>query len=150
MGRFRSFLLRPIRLVLREAVDSWNLPVASQQVTRCCIDYSAVSLLLSNGVSVYIEGRFVYAGPGGAGSTLDPDGEASALAPVVRLRRLLVADAKAYKDGSLEMQFEDGSRIFVPADQQYEAWTLSGPGGPDGLKVVSMPGGELAIWTDRR
>lgn len=142
--------MSPSRLALQDAGSTWILPVAGQQVTRCCLDYAAVSLLTANGVCVYIEAPFVYAGLDAVEYTLDPDEDASHLAPFIRLRRQSIKSAEAFKDGSLEVRFGDGSRIQVPADQSFEPWNVSGPGGLDGLRIVSMPGGELAIWTDRR
>jgi hypothetical protein len=142
--------LAPSRLEITERENSWTLPVAGAQVTRCCADYAAVAVLLSNGLQLYIEGVFSYVGHNGHAHMLNPDGDATDLAPILRLRRLTATDGAAFKDGRLEMGFEDGSQISVPADQRYEAWNISGPGGPDGLKIVSMPGGELAIWQDRR
>ncbi|MFJ4654582.1 DUF6188 family protein [Nocardia sp. NPDC088792] len=53
----------------------------------------------------------------------------------------LVDDAK-----TLRIDFTSGEQICVPADLHYEAWTLTGP---RGYLVVSMPGGELAIWSAR-
>jgi Family of unknown function (DUF6188) len=41
------------------------------------------------------------------------------------------------------VRFVGGNELRVPSSDDYEAWTLVGP---DGLRLVSMPGGELAIW----
>ena len=50
--------------------------------------------------------------------------------------------ATAWKDGRLEIQFEDGTRLAVPIDPEFEAWEMSGP---KSTKIVSLPGGNLAI-----
>lgn len=142
--------MSPSRLKINQTENSWNLPVAGQQVTRCCVDYAAVELLLANGIRIYIESTFTYVSPDGIEYVLDPEAEAQRLAPIIQLRRLNATGGAAFKDGHLEVYFEDGSRIHVPADQEFEAWNISGPGGLDGLKVMSTPGGELAIWQDRR
>jgi Family of unknown function (DUF6188) len=42
------------------------------------------------------------------------------------------------------MVFSDGSSISVEPDPRYEAWQLHGP---ETFLLVSLPGGELAIWS---
>ena len=142
--------MSPKRIDITESVEAWNIPVAGQQITRVCADYASVSLLASNGIYMNIEVPFTYLSPNGTESTLDPDGDALDLADVLRLRRLGATECLAFKDGRLEVKFEDGAQLKVPMDLEFEAWGISGPGGADGLKIVSMPGGELAIWRDRR
>ena len=56
----------------------------------------------------------------------------------------VVTVAQADDEGGLRIDFEDGSRLLVAADPDYEAWTVAGP---DGFKVVSEPGGGLAVWS---
>lgn len=81
----------------------------------------------------------------GEAFTLTPDEDpAEAFAPIRQLVGLDVVESVADDSGALRMAFEDGSLIQVPADDQYEAWNVSGP---RGALVVSMPGGELAIWS---
>ena len=65
------------------------------------------------------------------------------LAPFVSraIREVLVA-----REGHLGITFDDGSQISVLAAEDYEAWQVSGP---DGERMVCMPGGELAIWGAR-
>ncbi len=130
--------------------DSWLLPVAGQRITRCCIDGEAVRILCLNMIEISIGEPFTLQTPDDRKHVLDPGGDAMHLAPVLRILRQVVLDGTAFKDGRLELTFADGSRIKVPAGMDFEAWTLAGPGGPDGLKVVSAPGGDLAIWSDRR
>lgn len=146
----RSCPLSPGSLKLIETEDGWTLPVAGHQVTSCCIDYAAVGLLVDNGVYITIEGVFKILDMGGGAELLDPEGDALNLAPVLKFRRIYVTGGTAFKDGSLELKFEDESRIVVKSDSRYEAWNIGGPGGIDGLKIVSTPGGELSIWFDRR
>lgn len=45
-------------------------------------------------------------------------------------------------DGQLDVVF-DSLSISVPRDDNYEAWQIRGD---DGLMVVCVPGGELAVW----
>lgn len=66
--------------------------------------------------------------------------------PVHDLVGLEVAEAEADNSGNLNVTFINGVRLHVDSDRNYEAWTLAGL---QGVKVVCMPGGELAIWEDR-
>lgn len=81
----------------------------------------------------------------GEAFSLTPDEDpAEAFAPIRQLVGLDVVESTADDSGALRMAFGDGSLIHVTADKAYEAWNVSGP---RGALVVSMPGGELAIWS---
>lgn len=54
-----------------------------------------------------------------------------------------ISTATSDETGALKISFADGGRVTVEADPDYEAWNLAGP---DGRKVVCLPGGELATW----
>ena len=142
--------LRPSRIDVTESAEAWSIPLAGQQITRVCVDYASVGLLASNGIYVDIEVPFNYSDPSRIERTLDPDGDPLELAPILRLRRLDAADCLAFKDGRLDVKFDDGTRLQVPMSLEFEAWGISGTGGAAGLRIVSMPGGELAVWLDRR
>jgi hypothetical protein len=118
------------RLELAPRGDGWGLPLGGQQVTRVWLDNESIGLLCENMAEVSISEPFVLTSPDGRRETLDPAGRPVALAPV--------------------LAFAGGTLISVPPGPDYEAWTIAGPGGIDGLKIVSMPGGELALWSDRR
>ena len=64
----------------------------------------------------------------------------------LRLLHKTARTAIALKDGTLEIVFIDGDVLLVPPDLHYEAWEMSGP---NGLKIVSLPGGGLAFWSAR-
>jgi hypothetical protein len=72
-----------------------------------------------NGIYVEIEVPFIYIGPNGAASTLDPDGNAVDLAPILRLRRLGATECMAFKDGRLGLKFDDGSELQVSEDLEF-------------------------------
>jgi uncharacterized protein DUF6188 len=131
-------------VTLVESDGGWVLPFAGCQVTRCSFDYS-VTLLLDNGFAVTIESAFLLReGEGGGDVRLVP-GDPRTLAPALTFWQRTAASAFAHEDGRLELRFADGGAIEVPAGDRYEAWNLTGPGG---LLVVSLPGGELAIWLE--
>jgi frataxin-like iron-binding protein CyaY len=67
--------------------------------------------------------------------------------PFSHLHRILdtteIQSAVAYKNGILELTFNDKSMVIVKEDPHYEAWELAGSGS---IKLFSLPGGELAVW----
>ncbi|HSR84732.1 MAG TPA: DUF6188 family protein, partial [Streptosporangiaceae bacterium] len=102
-----------------------------------------MSLGTESEISVRIEQPFIYTSAAGIEHLIVPEGDPVRVAPVLAIARLSVRDGFAYDDGHLEMTFSDGSAVGVPGTQDYEPWELTGP---YGLKVVSIPGGELSIW----
>jgi hypothetical protein len=114
-----------------------DLKFAGQRVTAQEAGYT-VALVFSGGYEVRIETPFSLRQPGGdlevtPGETDLPE-----------LIGRVVTVAHADDEGGLRIDFQDGSRLLVAADPDYEAWTAAGP---DGLKVVSEPGGGLAVWS---
>jgi hypothetical protein len=119
-----------------------DLKLAGQRVTAQDAGYT-VALVFGEGGSggayeVRIETPFSLRQPGGdlevtPGETDLPD-----------LVGRVVTVAQADDEGGLRIDFQDGSRVLVAADPDYEAWTVAGP---DGFKVVSEPGGSLAVWS---
>jgi hypothetical protein len=43
----------------------------------------------------------------------------------------------------LAVAFDDGARIIVQPDPDYEAWNVTGR---HGMRIVCLPGGGLATW----
>jgi Family of unknown function (DUF6188) len=127
---------------LVETSDRWVLPIGDESVVACCIDY-AITLRFGNEVSVRIEQPFVYRTGDGVEHLIVPEGNPVRLAPALAVTRLVVRQGFAFKDGHLELRFADGSLVSVPATEDLEPWELVGP---EGLRVVSVPGGDLAIW----
>jgi Family of unknown function (DUF6188) len=124
------------------AMSRWRLPFQEEKVIWCCIDY-AVSFGTQNQVAVRIEQPFVYTGADRVEHLIVPEADPVLIAPVLAITRLSVREGFAYDDGHLEVTFSDGSEIGVPSAQDYEPWELTGP---SGLKMVSVPGGELSVW----
>lgn len=131
---------------LVETADRWLVPMAGLTVTQCRLDY-AFSLVVAgepaSSFEVRIEQPFVVAGHNDE-LVLDPEGEPAAMSPALSVLRQDVEQASAFKDGRLEMTFGDGAVLRVPVSADYEAWNIVGPAG---LRIVSLPGGELAIWS---
>jgi len=123
-------------------MDRWLLPLAGELVTWCCVDY-AVSFGTQNQISIRIEQPFVYTSANGVEHLILPEEDPVRVAPVLAIARLSVREGFAYSDGHLELTFSDGSTIGVAGTQDYESWELTGPAG---LKMISVPGGELSVW----
>ena len=93
--------------------------------------------------TIRIDGEFAVRGTDGRTWRLRPADDATALAPALRLFGLTVDRAEAHKDGTLEVAFADGSGLRIAPDPSSEAWEFAGE---QGVRVVSLPGGDLAVW----
>jgi hypothetical protein len=114
------------------------------------LDYIEVKILFQS-LEIAIGGKFAMITPDGQQLTMDPspDGNIMHLAPFLRILRQVCSKGIAFNEGSLLLVFADSTRIEVPVDPDFEAWNASDVRGLDGLKVVSLPGGDLAIWQGR-
>lgn len=131
-----------VNMALTEAEDRWLLPLTGQKVGRLCVDF-AVTLVFTGDLELRIEQPFVITGRDGSEALVIPEGDSDRLAPIVQLARCEVVRADAFKDGHLELLFSNGTGVEVPPDEGFEAWALVDP---DGMRMVSLPGGSLAIW----
>ena len=131
---------------LLEADDLWVLPLAGRLVTQCRFDYAFTIIVgeRENSFEIRIEEPFEFRVGGGQRVTLDPEAEPGAMGPALTVLHQTIDRAVAYKDGRLGVEFAGGGELRVPLGQRFEAWTLVGP---TGLRIVSLPGGELAIWS---
>jgi hypothetical protein len=122
----------------------WIWPTASgrDDVALCMVDY-AFSIHTRGGIILRVENAFTYKTPSGQNHRLDPAGDPSLLGPALSIARSSVTAGIVDDLGTLHVDFADGSAIDVSADNLYEAWTINGP---EGLLLVSCPGGGLATW----
>jgi hypothetical protein len=67
----------------------------------------------------------------------------SSLAPVLGLCRSVVDSAVTHKDGRLEITFRNGENLCAYPLADTESWEVTGE---RSLRVVCMPGGDLAVW----
>jgi hypothetical protein len=88
-----------------------------------------------------IEGPFSYSVQGTSGNA-DPEQDPASAGPALRLRSRKVIESRVGADAALTIAFEGEPWLRLPPDPQYEAWTLNARQ----WLVVSMPGGELAIF----
>ena len=131
---------------MSDSHEDVELPLNGKTVDRCFVDAAF-------GLQFFAEHKEITIRIGGKFSVRSGS-EDLHFAPAERvgLGRALVVVGKvveagvARKDGSLELRFTDGDALTVPPDPDYEAWELAGP---EGMLVVSTPGGGLAVWKAR-
>lgn len=123
--------------------DHWFLDFSGQPILQLVLDFQ-VTLVLER-FRITIEEPFILERPGGPSHVVEPGGDFDQLSPVLPLSRSkVITEGTAFDDGRLEVTLQDGYRLLVlPTESPYESWNITGP---DGLLIVSIPGGELAIW----
>lgn len=68
--------------------------------------------------------------------------------PIDEVKPLLgqqITAAEVTPEGQLVLEF-GGTRVVTRVGEDHEAWQIAGP---DGERIICMPGGELAIWGPR-
>lgn len=128
-------------LLRRPENDGWVLSPADTGV-RVQVDY-ALSLLTSDGYVFRIEQPLTLTDHDGRRHLLIPEGDPAKLAPALALARTAMLVANAFDDGHLELAFGAGLTIEVPSTADFESWEACGP---EGLKLVALPGGGLSVW----
>jgi hypothetical protein len=134
------------RLAIEQS-DRYVIPLSGRPVSRCYVDFGFGLLFFEDGpkTEIRIEGKMKLRSK--TGEDESQAGDWLTLPPFLGLFGQSVAKAFALKDGTLEIQFVSGSRLVVEPDEKFEPWELAGD---DGLKIVSLPGGELALWQPRQ
>ncbi|WP_406376133.1 DUF6188 family protein [Streptomyces sp. NBC_00647] len=128
-----------------EHEDRWTLGLRGLPVAKISVDYR-LSLLLGTDAWVVLEGpcRLSQGAAGGDDRREMLDPQQQDVAAALALFGAKVVSAVAFKTGSLRLVFDNGLHLTCRADPSFEAWQLTGPGG---WRFVSMPGGELAVWS---
>lgn len=119
----------------------WKLNFAPSDLSFLRVDHQA--RLQFGRTEVMIESPF-HMLVGGVDHRLDPE-DRPRLGPFLGLYPNTLAAASVDARASLNLTFTDGATITVPADPQFEARQVNGPGT---FLVICVPGtsGELAIW----
>jgi hypothetical protein len=124
--------------------DYWRVPLFGRTVSRFQID-SRLSIEFLDPDREYlmitIEQQFCLELEG-VEYRLNPENPCE-LGPVFSILHNTVQSALAYKDGTLKLEFTNGSKLVIVAHPKYEAWGLAGD---RGLRIVCLPGGDLAVW----
>ncbi|MCF3139098.1 DUF6188 family protein [Paenarthrobacter sp. AR 02] len=121
---------------------SWPVSPGPDSIVECRVDY-AFTICTDGGMILRIESAFIFKTAAGNIHQVEPNGEPALLGPALSITRSSIAAGFADDRGALHVEFADGSAINVPANMNYEAWTINGP---QGLLLVSCPGGSIASW----
>lgn len=91
-----------------------------------------------------INGRFLLETRNGARDTLAVERPTS-LGPLFVILRDCVKEMTVNKrSADLYVEFASGVRLYVAAEATYESWELYDS---RGLKLIALPGGEVAYWS---
>jgi hypothetical protein len=120
-----------------------DLGFAGQKIVGQEFGYT-VGLEFTGGYEVRIETGFRLRDRDGDHEIVPGDNAEADGARLAALTGQVVTVAMADDSGGLRVDLQGGARLLVPADPNYEAWTVAGP---QGLKVVSLPGGGLSVWS---
>ncbi|WP_037808444.1 DUF6188 family protein [Streptomyces sp. NRRL F-2580] len=124
--------------------DRWILNLRGMGVSRICVDFR-LTLTLGAGWEVVLEAPArLSAGSLRTNPGLPLTPESHDVAAALPLFGAKVLSAVAFKSGALRMVFDCGTHLTCPAGPSFEAWQISGPGG---WRFVSLPGGDLAVWS---
>ena len=129
--------------------DRWLLNLRDLSITSITVDFS-LRLSLGPDWEIGIGVPFdLLQGPGrtesNPGFHLDPDTQD--VAPALTLFGAKILSSVAFKSGALRLVFDNGMHLICRSDPSFEAWQIKGP---NGWFMVSMPGGELAVWSSSR
>lgn len=118
-----------------------DLGLKGQVVTSQGFGYT-VSFETDGGYELRIENDYTLTAAAGI-LRFSPESSNADARPLTDLVGKLVESSETDTDGTLTLIFNNGSILRTEASKSYESWTVAGP---DGYKVVCMPGGELAVW----
>ncbi len=126
--------------------DRWLLNFRGLDVTRITVDFR-LTLSLGSEWELEIESPAdLLQGPGrteiNPGFRLVPGSQD--VAPALLLFGAKVLSAVAFKTGALRLVFDNRMHLVCRSDPSFESWQITGP---QGWRIISMPGGELAVWS---
>jgi hypothetical protein len=131
--------------VQRNDDGTWAVPIVGWEVTRCCVGIGFLLLMHGDdGRGTLKVGTECTISGGGETVTVDPEDDPAAVGRFTVFLREQVTSATATDRGRLEVRFAKGASLTVEPDPDYEAWGIAT--GSEGFRLVSMPGGDLAIW----
>ncbi|MFD8323151.1 DUF6188 family protein [Kitasatospora purpeofusca] len=129
--------------LLTEHDDRWIMNLRGQDVTRISIDHR-LTLLLDSDARIALGCPFELSqGSKRTAESVVLDPGRQNVAAALGLFGATVVSAVAFKTGSMRLVFDNGCHLNCRAHPDYEAWEVLGP---EGWRIVSGPGGGLAVW----
>ncbi|UGT60692.1 DUF6188 family protein [Nocardia asteroides] len=120
-----------------------ELPITGQRISTTVRDH-LVELVTTAGFVVQIEGTMQIESERGDRRTVSLAAGDATRAGLESALRGSVTAATVGPSGVLTVDLDSALRLVVPPDDKYEAWSLTGP---NGYRVVCVPGGETTVWT---
>jgi hypothetical protein len=128
-----------------ELEDGWAFKTSEAKVGLVSLGYELRIVLYAEGgesIAITISTAFEVS-RGGTPNRLDPEESDPRLGELLlALRGRPLRACFARKRGALTLEFADDLRVDVSPDNHYEAWGVE----TDRLKLVAVPGGEVAVW----
>ena len=119
-----------------------KIELSGQTLTELRVECTA-GLHFTGGYFVRIETPFTL-DIGSKSAYLSPAKDLpEAFAPMHGLVGKVISESRI-DSGTLMLTFDEGARLVIQPDGNYEAWTVTGPGG---LLIACMPSGKLATWS---
>ncbi len=123
-------------------MNTVDLDLNGQTISHQHFDYT-MTLETDAGIELNVENDYTLHTADAAWG-ISPEPVSTGSGQPTSLINRTISTATSDTTGALSISFTDGDRVTVEADPDYEAWSLAGP---DGKKVVCLPGGELATWS---
>lgn len=119
-----------------------RLAVVGSSVIRLCFDH-ALTILTSSSYEFRIETTSTFDLAGAGSIAFEPEGPGEVAAELLTLLDMEVTDAVVDDSGLLRLKFGENAQLATGPHDEYEAWTMSGPGGE---RVICKPGGGVTTW----
>jgi hypothetical protein len=123
--------------------NNWGILIGGLEIRRLCLDFSLILELWEqdNVLTIRIESPFTLSGATG-NYNVDPQ-KVESIGPALQLLFKTASTLQILENGTLEMVLTDSSCVRVKSETDFEAWEVNSD---KGLKIVCMPGGDIAIW----
>jgi hypothetical protein len=130
---------------LIESEDEHHWVLLDHRVTQLVIDRASIRLQtwsLEGSADIRLAGPFALQLASGGTRHIDPI-DTERLAPCLAMVGLGVRSVTVTRNGTLTLEFTDGSTIAVASDPRRSAWDVQGGGILEGMAYAGQPGVEL-------
>ena len=115
-----------------------------QKLAEVNCDYT-INIGFSGGYGIQVEWEVILHSEGGeAALKADIEDAEQNQSRLARFKGQTVTSASLKDRDEFLIEFANGWSLRFPYNLEYESWNLWGP---NNLRIVSMPGGELALWS---